>query len=47
MFCTLFSEIYLKSTPFNVVPEATCINPAVSKGYHFLKNDVLAYHVWD
>lgn len=47
MFCTLFSEIYLKSTPFNVhvVPEA--INPAVSKGYHFLKNDVLAYHVWD
>lgn len=45
MFCTLFSEIYLKSTPFNVVPEA--INAAVSKGYHFLKNDVLAYHVWD
>lgn len=45
MFCTVFSEIYLKSTPFNVVLAA--INPAVSKGYHFLENDVLAYHVWD
>lgn len=37
-FVLYFLKLYSKSTPFNVVPEA--INPAVSNGYHFLKNDV-------